>query len=76
METASKTENKADQTKQQVFYRQICPNYGWGHIQLESEAEELHKRLQNLKILKSDPLQEKSDDEGDLDYNPAHDSSR
>merc|ERR1711990_667032 len=59
METASKTGNKADQTKQQ----------------LESEAEELHKRLQNLKILKSDPLQEKSDDEGDLDYNPAHDSS-
>merc|ERR1711917_79657 len=59
METASKTEDKADQTKQQ----------------LESEAEELHKHLKNLKILKSDPLQEKSDDEGDIDYNPAHDSS-
>merc|ERR1712126_258975 len=59
METASKTENNVDQTKQQ----------------LESESEELHKHLQNLKILKSDQLQEKNDDEDDVDYNPLHDSS-
>lgn len=43
---------------------------------MESEAEELAKHIQNLKILKSEPLQEKSDDEDDIDYNPAHDSFR
>merc|ERR1712131_228059 len=54
-----KTDSKTDQIKQQM----------------ESEAEELATHIRNLKILKSDPLQEKSDDEGDLDYNPTHDSS-
>ena len=78
METASKNKNNADQTKQQVFHRQIClmvEDIRW-NIQMESEAEELATHIQNLKILKSEPLQEKSDDEDDLDYNPAHDSSR
>merc|ERR1712126_516294 len=59
METVSTTGNKTDQIKQQM----------------ESEAEELAKHIRNLKILKSEPLQEKSDDEDDLDYNPARDSS-
>ena len=73
-----KTDSKTDQIKQQVFQDQIflmVEDMRW-NIQMESEAEELATHIQNLKILKSEPLQEKSDDEDDLDYNPAHDSSR
>merc|ERR1712131_574672 len=60
MEAASKTENSA----------------GLATQQLESESEkELRQHLENLKILKSDPLPENGVDEDDVDYDPGNDSS-
>ena len=90
MEAASKTENTAGQATQQVFlYKKTgCPRTSTSSLgnrsliifdvfQLESESEkELRQHLENLKILKSDPLPENGVDEDDVDYDPGNDSSR